>query len=208
MVLVGSGSGQALGKYWSDASIWKSSFFFLVPTCVFQYLFVSGSSELNKKTVKTDIMRIETLHHADKDKVENYILELLLWLHRLAIKSKGGNDAGEMRSTIKSPIDTSLQLQKTNQQSKNALPPLLTTDEQDMLQDVSKPIRTRGISKSLDFDTGLRDNCRLIKSNSYSSTSKSKESSFNRILSKLPVIDFGIDKRRALDVIDRLEVAR
>ncbi|XP_061346852.1 protein PSK SIMULATOR 1-like isoform X2 [Gastrolobium bilobum] len=166
-------------------------------------------SELNKKTVKTDVMRIETFHHADKDKVENYILELLLWLHRLAIKSQAGSNGGEMRSTIKPPVGISLQ--KTVQQSTNSLLPLLTTDEQNMLQDVSNKIRVRRISKSLDFDsvkTGLTDNSRLTKSSSYSSTSRSKELSFNRILSKLPVIDFGIDKKRALDVIDRLDVAR
>ncbi|KAL2342870.1 hypothetical protein Fmac_004155 [Flemingia macrophylla] len=166
-------------------------------------------SELNKKTVKTDVMRIETLHHADKDKVENYILELLLWLHRLAVKSKVGIDAGETRSPFKSHVGTVLQT--TNQQSTNASPPSLTADEQKMLQDVSNKIRVRGNSKSLDLDSvkiGLTDSGRLIKSSSYSSTSRSKELSFNRITSKLPVIDFYIDKKRALDVIDRLEVAR
>ncbi|KAL6523698.1 hypothetical protein OROGR_017301 [Orobanche gracilis] len=165
-------------------------------------------SELNKKAGKTDIMLIETLHHADKDKVETYILQLLLRLRRLAIKSKAGSDATEMRPNTKSPIDTTPQLQTTIQQSKNELPPLLTTDDQNLLQDVSKQIRTRGISKSLDFDTGLRDISRLIKSYSYSSTSRSKESSFNRISSKLLVIDFDINKKRVLDMIDRLDVAR
>ncbi|BAT73210.1 hypothetical protein LR48_Vigan01g008800 [Vigna angularis] len=169
----------------------------------------STGSELNKKTMKADVMRIETLHHADKDKVENYILELLLWLHRLAVKSKSGIDIGETKSTIKSRVGSTLQT--TNQQSPKAIPPLLTSDEQKMLQDVSNKIRKRGMSKSLDFDSlkiGLSDNERLTKSSSYSSTSRSKEFSFNRIVSKLPVIDFVIDKKRALDVIDRLDVDR
>ncbi|XP_020201953.1 uncharacterized protein LOC109787796 isoform X2 [Cajanus cajan] len=47
--------------------------------------------EVNRKS---DIMRIETFQHADKEKVEYYILELLLWLHRLAIRSKADSDAG------------------------------------------------------------------------------------------------------------------
>ncbi|KAL3021179.1 hypothetical protein AAZX31_05G183500 [Glycine max] len=168
----------------------------------------STGSELNKKTMKADVMRIETLHHADKAKVENYILELLIWLHRLAIKSKDGIDTGETRSTLKSHVGTAIQT--TSQQSTKALLPLLTTDEQKMLQDVSNKIHIRRISKSLDFDSLKTDNDRLTKSSSYSysSTSRSKELSFNRILSKLPVIDFGIDKKRALDVIDRLDVAR
>ena len=50
--------------------------------------------------MKADVMRIETLHHADKDKVKNYILELLIWLHRLAIKSKDGIDNHEHPSFL------------------------------------------------------------------------------------------------------------
>lgn len=163
--------------------------------------------------MKTDVMRIETFHHADKEKVENYILELLLLLHRLAVKSKAGGDVGEIKSSVKSRVGAVLQ--KTNQQSTNAVSPLLTTDEQIMLKDVSNQMRFRGISKSksLDFDsvktlTASTDNNRLIKSSSYSTTSRSKELSYNRICSKVPVIDFSIDKKRALDVIDRVNVAR
>jgi hypothetical protein len=161
--------------------------------------------------MKTEVMRIETFHHADKEKVENYILELLLWLHRLAVKSKAGGDVGEVKSVIKSHVGTVLQ--KTNKQSTNTVSPLLTTDEQIMLKDVSNKIPVRGIikSKSLDFDSlkmELTDNSKLIKSSSYSTTSRSKELSFNRIHTKVPVIDFCIDKKRALDVIDRVNVTR
>lgn len=161
--------------------------------------------------MKTDVMRIETFHHADKEKVENYILELLLWLHRLAVKSKAGVDVGEIKPANKSHVGTVIQ--KTNQQSTNAVSPLLTTNEQIMLKDVSSKMRVRGISKSksLDFDslkTGSTDSNRLIKSSSYSTTSRSKELSYNRICSKVPVIDFHIDKKRALDVIDRVNVTR
>lgn len=171
----------------------------------------STGSDLNKKTMKTEVMRIETFHHADKEKVENYILELLLWLHRLAVKSKAGGDVGEVKSVIKSHVGTVLQ--KTNKQSTNTVSPLLTTDEQIMLKDVSNKIPVRGIikSKSLDFDSlkmELTDNSKLIKSSSYSTTSRSKELSFNRIHTKVPVIDFCIDKKRALDVIDRVNVTR
>lgn len=171
----------------------------------------STGSDLNKKSMKTEVMRIETFHHADKEKVENYILELLLWLHRLAVKSKAGGDVGEVKSVIKSHVGTVLQ--KTNKQSTNAVSPLLTTDEQIMLKDVNNKIPVRGISKSksLDFDSlkmELTDNSKLIKSSSYSMTSRSKELSFNKIHSKVPAIDFCIDKKRALDVIDRVNVTR
>ncbi|CAI8598954.1 unnamed protein product [Vicia faba] len=49
------------------------------------------ASEVDKKVFQGGVMRIETFHYAYKDKVEHYILQLLLWLHRLAIKSKIGN---------------------------------------------------------------------------------------------------------------------
>ncbi|CAJ2641419.1 unnamed protein product [Trifolium pratense] len=162
-------------------------------------------SEANKKVFPGGAMRIETFHYADKDKVEHYILELLSWLHRLAIKSKAGSDAGKVKSAMKSSVGVTIE--KTNKQSTNAI---LTIDEQNMLQDASKKTKIKGISKSLDFDSlkpTLREKCRLTKTSSLSS-SKSKELSFNRILSKLPVIDFDIDKERALNVIDRLDVVR
>ncbi|KAK4256846.1 hypothetical protein QN277_006516 [Acacia crassicarpa] len=166
-------------------------------------------SEVNRKNTQTDVTRIETFHHADKDKVESYILELLLWLHRLAIKSKANNDYGETNFMHKPAFGTALQ--KTDKEPKNAGLPLLTIDEQNLLQAVTKNTWIRGISKSLDFDTmntKREKNSRLTRSCSHSSTVKSKESTFNRISSKLPLIDFGIDKERALDVIDRLDMVR
>ncbi|KAK7353734.1 hypothetical protein VNO80_19185 [Phaseolus coccineus] len=42
---------------------------------------------------KGGVMWTETFHHADKDKVDHYILELLLWLHRLVITHKTDSDA-------------------------------------------------------------------------------------------------------------------
>ncbi|KEH35646.1 hypothetical protein MtrunA17_Chr3g0130981 [Medicago truncatula] len=165
-------------------------------------------SEGNKKVFQGGAMRIETFHYADKDKVEHYILELLLWLHRLAIKSKAGSNAGKVKSAIKPSVGATLE--ETNNQSPNALSSFLTIDERNMLQDVSRKPKMKGNSKSLDFDSlkpTLSEKCRLTKSSSLSS-SKSKGLSFNRILSKLPVIDFDIDKERALNVIDRLDVVR
>ncbi|XP_027903866.1 uncharacterized protein LOC114163761 [Vigna unguiculata] len=161
-------------------------------------------SEINRKS---GAMRVETFHHADKDKVEHYILELLVWLHRLVIRSKAGSDTGKVRPVTKYPVGVSL---KTDEQSTNAVLSLLTLDEQNMLQDVNMKKPVRRISKSLDFGSvniRFRENYRLTKSRSHSS-SKSKEICFNRILSKLPVIDFDIDKERALNVIDRLDVIR
>lgn len=41
-------------------------------------------NEFHKKTVtQGSLIRLQTLHHADKEKTDKYILELVTWLHRL-----------------------------------------------------------------------------------------------------------------------------
>ncbi|XP_015571072.2 protein PSK SIMULATOR 1 [Ricinus communis] len=96
-------------------------------------------SEANRKPAATtaDIIRVETLHHADKDTTEAYILELILWLHHLAKKSKNGVNGGD-----KSPINSQISapLEKVNQPLRLELPkaPALATEDQVLSQDVSK----------------------------------------------------------------------
>ncbi|XP_028771465.1 uncharacterized protein LOC114728689 isoform X2 [Neltuma alba] len=168
----------------------------------------TANSEENLKTSRTNAMRIETFHHADKDKVEKYVLALLLGLQRLAIKSGAAIDVVGVRSAMKS--SHLAPPRKPHQPATTDHPPLLTISEQNMLQLVSKKVWIKGLSKSWHFDrmeARLRENSRLTKSWSLSS-SRSKDISFNRISSKLPVIDFGVDRERALDVIDRVEIVR
>ncbi|KAL3513566.1 hypothetical protein ACH5RR_026283 [Cinchona calisaya] len=163
-------------------------------------------SEMNRKTSgQTDLLRIETLHDAENEKTEAYILDLVVWLHHLVSQSTAG-----IRSPVKSPIRSPNQktIQLTSYKP-NCQSPALTIEDQEMLRDVSKRKLTPGISKSQEFDTAktrLSRHHRLSKSSSHSPTSETKKDPFPiRRPFSVPVIDFDIERFKALDVIDRVD---
>ncbi|KAL6007773.1 DNAJ domain protein [Asimina triloba] len=178
-------------------------------------LYMCFSSEVNRKpTGQNDIIRIETLHHADKEKTESYILELVVWLHHLISQSRSGAHGG-IKSPIKSPLRSpteknlvvSLPTNKANVPSS-----MLTLEDQEMLRDVDLRKLTPGISKSQEFDTvktRLNKHSRLSKSSSHSPTTGNKNVfGTRRPIPSIPVIDFDIDRIKALDVIDRVDTLR
>ncbi|OMO52006.1 hypothetical protein CCACVL1_29444 [Corchorus capsularis] len=169
----------------------------------------STGSDLNRKPANgpADIMRIETLHHADKEKTEAYILEQLLWLHHLVNRSKSGVPVG-LKTSIKTVTPPP---QEMNEQPKNGSTNAITPEEQKLLQDLTKKVRIPGISRSQDFDSErrLKRHDRLSKSTSHSPPRESKEkASAKRLPSGVPIIGFSMYKEKVLDAIDRVDSLR
>ncbi|KAG1331110.1 hypothetical protein COCNU_02G010780 [Cocos nucifera] len=164
-------------------------------------------TELNSQQAgQTNLIKIETLHHADKNKTEACILELVVWLHHLISQIRSSN--GCIKSPSKSPIRSPTK--KPLAQNQAVAPAsMLTREDQEMLRCVDFRKLTPGISKSQEFDAAgsrLSKDDRLSKSSNHSPTSEStKELSSLRKSSVASIINFDIDRIKVLDVIDRVE---
>ncbi|KAG2602271.1 hypothetical protein PVAP13_5KG668400 [Panicum virgatum] len=170
----------------------------------------TGSDVSCKPTGQMDLTRIETLYHADKDKTEAYILELVLWLHNLISQSKTANgERSPIKSPVRSPTQRGASISLSPNKTSSNSSPILTQEDQDMLRDVKYRKFIPGISKSQEFDTraGHNKQSRLSKSNSHSPSSGNRKELLS-IRRLLPVIDFEIDRTKALDVIDRVDNLR
>ncbi|KMZ64820.1 hypothetical protein ZOSMA_34G01000 [Zostera marina] len=186
--------------------------------------------EFNRKpTGHVDLMtRIETLHHASKEKTEAHILHLVVWLHHLISISQschGGIRSPIIKSPILSPIEITTPTPSDKDKDKDkqtalaSMPSnkptipastILTKEDQDMLLDMTFKKSTLGISKSQEFTSVMR----LAKQNELSKCRSShhfQDGNFKNSppLSRTPsiaqVINFDINKIKALDVIDRVD---
>ncbi|PIN17977.1 hypothetical protein CDL12_09361 [Handroanthus impetiginosus] len=91
----------------------------------------NAGSELNPRAaVPINVMQIETLHHADKQKTESYILDLLAWLNYLVSRSKARTKGGgAVRPSVRSPIRENNDHQQTTTED-TSTSTTLSQDEQ------------------------------------------------------------------------------
>eukprot|EP01018_Ginkgo_biloba_P030695 Gb_31517 [translate_table: standard] len=173
----------------------------------------TGSSLDRKLPGQNEITLIQTLHHADKEKTEAYIFDLIVWLHHLVSQARNTPSKSPIRSPVQAKATLSLPTLDKPVVNGHATTTELSQEDKNMLKDVNKRKLTPGISKSQEFDTFKPRSAnqslnRLSKSNSHSPTSNRK-TEFNGLrrhhTPALPAIYFDIDRIKALDVIDRVD---
>ncbi|KAL5706499.1 hypothetical protein ACHQM5_024659 [Ranunculus cassubicifolius] len=98
----------------------------------------------NKTTLGGGLIRLQTLYHAERDKTDSYVLQLVIWLHHLITQVRQRDYGSMMKPTPPRLLDNSKRSDSR-----------LSQVERAMLEDVSSSSRklNPGISKSQEFST-------------------------------------------------------
>ncbi|KAG9442588.1 hypothetical protein H6P81_018442 [Aristolochia fimbriata] len=156
-------------------------------------------TEMNKKaTGHNNINRIQTLHHAQKDLTDEYILELVIWLHHLVSQVKQKDHGFRTSLPTRSPAQKGPLFSLLLAGGRDSLvgdkkfeKVHLSQEEKQMLERVFHRRLVPGISKSQEL--GVRR--------------KRSRRGFTRSTGSSPVRKFGAvrhEKSRLLDVMDGL----
>ncbi|XP_077231457.1 protein PSK SIMULATOR 2-like isoform X2 [Tasmannia lanceolata] len=141
--------------------------------------------EFHKKTSpQSNMIRIQTLYHAQKEKTDEYILELVTWLHHLVIQVKSRDHRFKSLVPFRSPAQKGSPLSPEtlrypsltcNNKTKISQ---LSQEDREMLQEVIYRKLIPGISKSQEFVISKKKGSKdlgLSRSSGSSPTKKSSE---------------------------------
>ncbi|KAJ9186443.1 hypothetical protein P3X46_002015 [Hevea brasiliensis] len=158
----------------------------------------TGNEFGKNSTAQNNLIRLQTLYHADKQKTDTYILELVTWLHRL-INLVRHRDHGFKAMPVRSPTQKGLDFHAKMQRALSAnygtttYSIQLSQEDRDLLDKVSWRRLVPEISKSQDFSKANKRRKVLGSSRSTGSS---------------PVREIGSRKRlqhpNKLDIIDGL----
>ncbi|KAK3007659.1 hypothetical protein RJ639_014301 [Escallonia herrerae] len=119
-------------------------------------------NEFGKKTsTNSNLIRLQTLYHADKQKMDRYILELVTWLHRLISTVRNG-DNGAKTLPFRSPTRKGLNLPSLNNNRRIHHGVQLSSEDRNLLEEVMKRRRlVPGVSKSQEFVMAKKRNTKV-----------------------------------------------
>lgn len=154
-----------------------------------------GRNEFGKKTsTNTNLIRLQTLYHADKKKMDSYILELVTWLHHL-ISLVRYRDTGPKVLPSRSPNTKGLNLHavmlSNNSKAHRAQ---LSMEDRNLLEEVMKRRKLApGRSKSQEFVVDKKR--------------RTKVWALSRSTGSSPRIESGHPKANVLDILDGLDTS-
>ncbi|OVA06306.1 Protein of unknown function DUF668 [Macleaya cordata] len=168
----------------------------------------TACNTFNKKiSSQNNNIRLQTLYHADKEKIESCILELVTWLHHLMSQIRQRYYGSKPLVPVRSPkrknglvLQLQSQQEPSNAHSSSRTEKILQLPkaDQDLLEDVSSRTSNPGTSKSQEFSTGKKEAKQLSLSRSCGSTpSPTSELSVTQNLEHT--------RTNMLDIIDRLD---
>ncbi|KAJ6845151.1 uncharacterized protein M6B38_288010 [Iris pallida] len=160
------------------------------------------SAETNKKQAQQiSITRLQTLHHADKEKAEECILQLVVWLHHFVIQVKNRGLGFKALKPGRSRSQKAMLLMQEMKQhpslTKNGKCGTfleLSEEDRQLLEHVGSKKMVLGRSKSHESAT-TRGNRFLSRS---CGNSPSRES--------IMALDMHLERTKVLDVIDGLDI--